>query len=355
MLIIARRARPTGRRLPGIFERLGLEFSTPQLQGLAHLGYVLGDRATYRTYYPWGEAYLKTWNPARMIFQARNTNGSWAPPDAGLFEGSTTNYAFDEPQDGLGLARIYGDTAMSSKIASIYAAPNIWYNDYQLTQPYLAISADSPSVSQNVIRNYFLPEFSSLSMWENLPGSGSLYYTDNASAEVLANLGIYPIQSPGAQWILNSPAVARAVIHGRTDTIIEAPDNSPSTPYVSSIRVNGSAYPSQFISGETLTKRSNTLTFGMTGKPSRIARMYITGTNGEVLSASTDNRTYLRFRNNPLGGWSQAEVNTARVPVAVSANGTAAASISWSYNSRDQVLTLKGLSAGTVLVRFYST
>ena len=87
----------------------GLEFST-QLQGLAHLGYVLGDRATYRTYYPWGQAYLKTWNAARMIFQARNANGSWAPAGAGLFEGTEADYAFDEPQDGLGLAGIYGDS-----------------------------------------------------------------------------------------------------------------------------------------------------------------------------------------------------------------------------------------------------
>ena len=39
------------------------------------------------------------------IFQARNTDGSWAPPGAGLFEGTTTTYAFDEPQDALGLAR----------------------------------------------------------------------------------------------------------------------------------------------------------------------------------------------------------------------------------------------------------
>jgi putative alpha-1,2-mannosidase len=332
----------------------GLEFST-QLQGLAHLGYVLGDRATYRTYYPWGKAYLRTWNPARMIFQARYTNGRWAPVNAGLFEGSTANYAFDEPQDGLGLAAIYGDTTMSSKITSIYAAPNVWYNDYQLVQPYLAISANSPSVSQNVIRDYFLPEFSSLSVWENLPSSGSLYYTDNAGAEVLANLGIYPIQSPGAQWILNSPAVARAVIHGRSDTIIQAPDNSPSTPYVSSIRVNGSAYPSQFISGETLATRNNTLTFGMTRNPSRIGRMYITGTDGEVLSASTDNSTYMRFRNDPLGGWSQAEVTAARAPVAVMVNGTALPRTDWSYSPRERLLALKGLAAGTVLVRFRRT
>lgn len=329
----------------------GLEFST-QLLGLAHLGHVLGDNATYRTYYPWGKAYLKTWNAARMIFEARNTDGSWAPPNAGLFEGTTTNYAFDEPQDGLGLARIYGDAAMSSKISSIYAAPNVWYNDYQLTQPYLAISANAPSVSQNVLRNYFLPEFSSLSMWEQLPSGGSVYYTDNASAEVLANLGIYPIQSPGAQWILNSPAVSRAVIHGRSDTVIEAPGNSPSTPYVSSIKVNNSAYPSYFISGETLATQGNTLTFGMTSAPSRIGRMYVTGTDGEVLSASTNNRTYLRFRNDPLGGTSQAKVYAAYAPAAVSVNGAALPGSDWSYNAGEHVIALKGLPAGSVLLRF---
>jgi putative alpha-1,2-mannosidase len=329
----------------------GLEFST-QLQGLAHLGYMLGDSATYRTYYPWGTAYLKTWNPASMIFQAKNTDGGWAPVNAGLFEGTAANYAFDEPHDGLGLAGLYGDGIMSSKIADSYARSNVWYNDYQLVEPYLAISANSPSVSQNVIRNYFLPEFSSLSMWEQLPGSGSVYYTDNASAEVLANLGIYPIQSPGAQWILNSPAVTSAVIHGRRDTIIEAPGNSPSTPYVSSIQVNGSVYPSQFISGEALATQTNTLTFGMTHTPSRISRMYLTGTDGEVLSAATDNRTYLRFRNDPLGGTSQAEAYAVRAPVRVSVHGITLPRSNWSYNSTEHLITLNGLPAGTVLVHF---
>jgi putative alpha-1,2-mannosidase len=332
----------------------GMEFST-QLEGLAHLGYVLGDRGTYHTYYPWGTAYLRVWNPAAKIFQARNTDGSWAPANDGLNEGTTTNYAFDEPQDGLGLAGIYGDSTMSAKIASIYAVPDTWYNDYQLVQPYLAIFANSPSVSQDVIRNYFLPEFSSLSMWENLPSSGSVYYTDNASAEVLANLGIYPVQSPGAQWILNSPAVTRAVIHGRCDTIIQARGNSPSTPYVSSIEVNGSVYPSHFISGERLVTRNNTLTFGMTGRPSRIGQMYLTGTNGEILSASTDNSTYLQFRNDPLGGTSQTEVYAARVPVAVSVKNVALPSSNWSYNSGEHVVMLNDLPVGTVLVQFRRT
>ena len=87
--------------------------------------------------------------------------------------------------------------------------------------------------------------------------------------------------------------------------------------------MNGSAYPSHFISGETLASERTTLTFRMSGTPSRIGRMYVTGTNGEILSASTDNRTYLRFRNDPLGGTSQAAVYAAKAPVAVSVNGEA--------------------------------
>jgi putative alpha-1,2-mannosidase len=285
-----------------------------------------------------------------MIFQARNADGSWAPPNAGLFEGNTASYAFDEPQDGLGLARLYGASAMSTRIAGSYAAPGVWYNDFQLVQPYLAISANSPSVSQDVIRNYFLPDFSSLSMWEDLPGRGSLYYTDNASAEVLANLGIYPVQSPGAQWILNSPAVLSAVIHGRRDTVIQAPGNSPSTPYVSSLLLDGSAYPSQVISGQALAARGHTLTFGMTGTPSRIGPMYLTGTEGEVLAAATDNRTYLRFRNDPLGGTSSAAVFAAKPPASVSVNGAPLSGAGWSYDPHEQLITLRALPAGSVLL-----
>lgn len=329
----------------------GLEFAT-DLAGLAHLAYVLGDRTTYQTYSPWGTAYTKTWNPASQIFQARNTDGSWASANTGLNEGTTTTYAFDEPQDGLGLARIYGDAGMTSRIADTYGTPDVPYNDYQLTQPYLAIWANDPSLAQQVIRGYFLPEFSSVSMWETPPGSGSTYYTDNASAEVLANLGIYPVQSPGTQWILNSPAVTTAVVHGRHDTTIQAPGNSVATPYVSSIRVDGAPYPSHFVSGERLAAQSNTLTFGMTRTPARIGRMYITGTDGEVLSASTDNHSYLRFRNDPLGGSSQAAVSATSPPVAVSVNGAALPASDWSYDSGERVLTLRNLPAGTVLVRF---
>jgi hypothetical protein len=111
-------------------------------------------------------------------------------------------------------------------------------------------------------------------------------------------------------------------------------------------------YPSHFISGERLAAHGTTLTFGMTATPARIGRMYVTGTDGEVLSARTDNRTYLQFRNDPLGGRSRAKVYASQAPTAVSVNGMALQDRDWSYDSGEHVLALTGLPAGSVLVRF---
>jgi putative alpha-1,2-mannosidase len=329
----------------------GLEFAT-ELAGLAHLAHAVGDTATFLAYAPYAMAYRATWNPVARVFQARNTDGSWAPSGAGLFEGTTATYAFDEPQDGPGLAALYGDSAMSAAIAGSYARPDAAYNDYQLTQPYLAIEADDPALAQRIIRDSFLPEFGQLTMWESPPGGGSAYYTDNASAVVLGDLGIYPIQSPGAQWILNSPAVVSAVIHGRRDTVIKAPGNTAATPYVRSVTVDGAPYPSLFISGETLAARDTTLAFAMATAPARIAPAYVTATTGEIRGAGNDGRGDLRFVTDPLGGTSQATVSVGAAPAAVTVNGAPLPPADWSYDRGGQVLMLRNLPAGTVLMRF---
>jgi putative alpha-1,2-mannosidase len=328
----------------------GLEFAT-DLAGLAHLAYLLGDTATYGTYAPYATAYQRTWNPAAGIFQARNTDGSWAPANAGLFEGDTVSYAFDEPQDGPGLAAIYGHGAMAADLAASYARPDVTYNDYQLTQPYLAIEADSPATTQRIIRDYFLPEFSSLTMWESPPGGGSAFYTDSASALVLANLGLYPLQSPGAAWVLNSPAVAAAVIHGRQDTVIEAPGDSPATPYVRSISVNGAPYPSEFISGETLAARATTLSFTMSRAPARIARSYVTATTAEILTARTDGQGWLSFRADPLAPAAEVLVSAPAAPRSITVNGRPLPAADWSYSLSQRILTLKNLPGGVVQIR----
>jgi putative alpha-1,2-mannosidase len=335
----------------------GMELST-QLSGLAHLAYLNDDMATYYTYLPWSTAYLNTWNPRSMIFQGKKSNGTWAPVGGGLFEGDPTTYAFDEPHDGLGLAKIYGDVPMAAKLNSTYgsagANPRGGWNDYQVYQPYLAYFANSPSTAQEIITTQYVPAFKSLTMWES-SGGGATYYTDNAGSLLLGLLGIFPLQSPGAEWVLNSPAVTTAVIHGATDLTIRSNNTSPvpsATPYVSSLRLNGVNYPSYFISGETLVKRSNTLAFGMVRAPSRIGSTYITGTDGEVLSASTDGKTYLRFQNDPLGGTSRVKLYARNQPKRVYVNGRLRPGATISYSSTKSDAVISGLPAGSIRITF---
>jgi putative alpha-1,2-mannosidase len=332
----------------------GLEFAT-DLAGLAHLAYVLGDAATYREYARYGTAYQATFNPATTAFQGRNANGSWAPLGAGLFEGDPAAYAFDEPQDGQGLAARYGDAAMASRIAAEYARPDVTYNDFQVSQPYLAIEADAPAVAQQVIRNDWLPMFAGGSMWESPPGGGSVYYTDNASAVVLGSLGIYPLQSPGAQWLVNSPAIGRAVIHGLRTITIVAPGNTQRTPYLRTLTVDGARYPSLFIAGETLTRADTTITLGMSAVPARIAPGYLTAADAELLAATArpapGGGLELRLRVDPLGDTARLTVHATTGPAAITVNGRPLPPADWSYQPATRLLLLHGVPPGVVDIR----
>ena len=231
--------------------------------------------------------------------------------------------------------------------------PNKDYNDYEPTYQILPIYSNSPSTAQDITRNRFVPQFKSLNMWEGWWAGSDVYYTDNAGALVLALLGLYSIQAPGAQWVITSPSVTTAVIHGLKDTIIQANNNSPRNAYISSIQVNGATYPSYFISGKSLVEGNTTITLGMTSTPSRIGKMYVTGTDGEVLAAATDNTTFLQFRNDPIALTSRAKIYATKRPTALSVNGSPLTT--WTYDSATSTLNIKGIPAGNVLIRFGGT
>jgi len=326
----------------------GLEFST-DVQGLALLANVLGDHATYHQYIGRGQNYKKNWDAANKVFRGKNSDGSWAARNIGFYEGTEKRYAFDVVHDPLGLDDLYGDRTMTSLINTLLT-PNKDYNDYEPTYQILPIYSNSPSTAQDITRNRFVPQFKSLNMWEGWWAGSDVYYTDNAGALVLALLGLYPIQAPGVQWAITSPSVTTAVIHGLKDTIIQANNNSTRNAYISSIQVNGATYPSYFISGKSLVEGNTTITLGMTSTPSRIGKMYVTGTDGEVLAAATDNTTFLQFRNDPIALTSRAKIYATKRPTALSVNGSPLTT--WTYDSATSTLNIKGIPAGNVLIRF---
>jgi hypothetical protein len=76
--------------------------------------------------------------------------------------------------------------------------------------------------------------------------------------------------------------------------------------------------------------------------------MYVTGTDGEALAASTDNNTYLQFQNDPISFTSRAKIYATKQPTTVSVNGPPLPN--WTYDSSTSTLTIKGIPAGNVLV-----
>jgi putative alpha-1,2-mannosidase len=328
-----------------------LDWAT-DIDGLTKLASILGDNATYSKFSSYSRAYVNNWDSANSVFRAKNSNGSWAPlGNGGFFEGTAQTYGFDEPQDVLGLADLYGDANMTAKISTmlISFATDYGFNDYVPQYSYMPIYSNSPSTAQNIVRTKIIPQFNSLNMWED-SGGGDMYYTHNAGELVMAVLGLYPYQAPGAQWTINSPAVTTAVIHGIKDITIQANNNAPGNIYISSIQANGQTFPSHLISGKTLIAGNTTITLTMVSNPARIGSMYVTGTDGEVLAAGTDNASYLQFQNDPIVPASRAKIYTTKQPTAVSVNGTPLTS--WTYDPTTSSLNIKGIPAGTVLISF---
>lgn len=328
-----------------------LDWST-DVDGLAKLSYLVGDTATYTKFSPLSRSYVNNWDNANKVFRAKNSNGSWAAlGNGGFFEGTAQTYGFDVPHDILGLSDLYGDTTMTSGIASTLSsfASNFGLNDYVPQYAVMPVFSNSPSTAQNNVRTKVIPLFNSLNMWED-SGGGDMYYTHNAGELVLDILGLYPYQSPGAAWVINSPAVSAAVIHGIRDITIQANNNSSANIYISGIQVNGRLYPSHIISGKTLVSGNTTLSLAMAASPSRIGSMYVTGSDGEILAADTDNATFMRFQNYPVGAASRVKLFVSKQPFAVFVNGTK--STGWVYNAASSMLDIKGLPAGTVLVTF---
>ena len=287
------------------------------------------------TYAPWARRTSRPGTPPAWIFQARNTDGSWAPANAGLFEGTTANYAFDEPQDGLGLAGIYGDSAMSCQdrrhlrrtghlVQRLPADPAVPRH----------LGGQPGACRRTSSANYFLPEFSSLSMWEE-PARRRLAVLHRQRQrggsrqprhlpDSVAGCAVDPQQPGGDQR--RDPRAA-GIRSSRPRAIRRHP--------VRLVHPGRTARPIPATSSPVRHSpaRDTTLTFAHDGRPVAHRPDVRHRDRRRGLSAGTDNRTYLRFRNDPLGGTSQAKVDAAKAPAAVSVNGAPLPGSDWSYDS----------------------
>ncbi|GAI18198.1 unnamed protein product, partial [marine sediment metagenome] len=222
----------------------------PQIQGLAILARAVGDAATYDQYYKYRKNYRNIYDSVNKRFRAKNSEGVWEPVNARrvFFEGSGADYVFAVPHDPYGILDLYGPGDAVARIEE-YVRRKSDYNDYKLIYEYLPIFADRPDVTQKLVRTSHVPKFDHLNMTEGFwPRSQGCYYTDNAGPLVSCIIGLYWIPTSGATWMITTPSVYSAVIHGKTDITIETVNSSPANHYIDSIKLNGATYPSFLIS-----------------------------------------------------------------------------------------------------------
>ena len=331
-----------------------LEYCT-QLQGLAILSKVLGDLATYNLYYHYRTNYLNLWDATDLQFRAKNADGSWATAagnigwtGSGFFEGNGIDYTFCAPHDPYGIVNLYGPAAANA--ISNYTRSVSDFNDYKLIYEYLPIFADRADLTQNLVRTAHVSKFTTPTMYEGFSGSSGWgdYYTDNAGPLACCMLGLYWIPTSGGTWMITTPSLDSAVIHGKTDITVQTFNSSPTNNYLNAIQLNGAAYPSFLISAAALTSGAQTFVLSASSAPARIGNLYLSSTDGEVLSADTDGASYLDFFIDPLAASCRAQVYSTVQPASITLNGSSFTN--WSYDSSTKLAILTGVTRGAYRV-----
>ena len=229
-------------------------------------------------------------------FMNRNADGSWYNPDtfdpnseSGYSQSTAWMYSVYAPQDGRGLANLYGGPkAFGDKLDSIYTAAGggnggshearearmvrmgqlMMNNQPAINVPFFYYFSDRPWKTNAVVREV-LDRF----YRGNSIGTGFIGDEDNgcyAAWGLIAALGFYPFTNGSGQYLITSPLFTHAVVRtddGNTITI-NAPNNSRENVYIADLKVNGQAYNKLYISKSDLIGSGNTtLDFTMSSTP----------------------------------------------------------------------------------------
>jgi predicted alpha-1,2-mannosidase len=246
--------------------------------------------------------YVTMFNPEVDFFAGRTATGAFEQSPAEFnplmwggdyTESDAWNFAFHAPQDGQGLANLYGGTdGLGAKLDTFFATPEtakycacgytihemLEARDVRLGQwglsdqlsfhiPYIYDFAGEPSKAQAVVREALSRTFIGSDIGQGYPGD-----EDNGSMsawQLFSSLGFYPLQVGSPTYAIGSPLYKKATIHleNGKDLVINAPKNSSTNVYVQGVRVNGKSQSATYFTQDQLAK-GGTIDFAMGPKPS---------------------------------------------------------------------------------------
>ncbi|MCW2597351.1 MAG: putative secreted binding protein, partial [Jatrophihabitans sp.] len=231
--------------------------------------------------------YVNLFDPSVGFFQGRKADGTFnqtaATYDPAAWGGVYTetdgwNFAFHAPQDGQGLADLYGGRAqLAQKLDQFFATPElankpggyggvihemvearaVRMGQYGMSNqvshhiPYMYDYVQQPYKTQALVREVLQRVYVGDEIGQGYPGD-----EDNgemSSWYILSSLGIYPLQSGSPNWVIGSPLFPKVTVHRSTgDLTITAKNNSTSNVYVQSLKVNGKTHSSTSVTTQDL-------------------------------------------------------------------------------------------------------
>jgi predicted alpha-1,2-mannosidase len=248
--------------------------------------------------------YVNLFNPAVGFFQGRTESGDWRQSSADFdprvwggdyTESDAWNFAFHAPQDGAGLASLYGGRdQLAAKLDTFFSTPETaqfpgsyggtihemleardvrlgqWGLSNQLSHhiPYMYDFTGQPSKAAAIIREALARTFTGSDIGEGYPGD-----EDNGEMsawQLFSSLGFYPLQMGSPTYAIGSPLYKKATIHlaNGHDLVINAPRNSDENVYVRGVSVNGRPQSRTYFTQDQLA-RGGRIDFDMRSTPSK--------------------------------------------------------------------------------------
>lgn len=260
--------------------------------------------ADYQYFINRAQNYVNMFNPAIGFFNGRTANGAWRStadnfnPAVWGYDYTETNawnMAFHVPQDGQGLANLYGGKeALAGKLDEFFNTPEtgLYPGSYGGTihemreardvrmgmyghsnQPahhiiYMYDYAGQPWKTQELVREvldrlYIGSEIGQGYAGDEDNGEMSAWY-------IFSSLGFYPLKMGTPEYAIGAPLFKKATVHleNGKSIVINAPNNSKENKYVQGVKVNGKAYDKTSILHADLVKGA-VIDFDMGPKPSK--------------------------------------------------------------------------------------
>ena len=250
--------------------------------------------------------YVNMFDPRIGFFQGRAADGRFkSPPDEydprewghehDYTETNGWNFAFHAPQDGQGLANLYGGRdGLAAKLDEFFATPEtakfpgsyggIIHEMVEARDVRMGQWGFSNQVSHHILYMYDYAGQPRQDAGEGARGAargctsareiGQGYAGDEDNGETSAwylfsALGFYPLQVGSPYYAIGSPLFKKATIHldERHDIVINAPDNSARNVYVQGLKVDGRADDKAYLDHAALADGA-TLDFDMGPAPS---------------------------------------------------------------------------------------